>query len=488
MTPSIKRLKKWFFFFLILSIGSFEALVVAQKTMASDLFFQHKNLRHAGVGFKMVDIETGKVVKSYNENMALCPASTLKVLTTATALELLGKTYRFTTQIAYEGTIDPQGALTGDLIVLGQGDPSLGSSFFPGQTEGFLGDWVEKVRQAGIQSILGDIVVVDNLYGYEGVSNRWIWQDLGNYYASGTYGISVFDNTYQLVLRSKGVGSQPEVVSTIPDIPGLTFENHLKAAANSIDSAYLYGTPFNLKRQLYGSIPANRFRFIIKGDIPDPGLLLAQTFKRYLEKGDIKINGNAVTSKTKEQKGLNRPNLLYTHKGNTLQEIIQVTNFRSNNHFAEHLFHKIGWDRATAASVYVPALAAHRIQQFWRGKGIDTEGLFQYDGSGLSTSDAISANTLTALLVYMQKESKYADVFYQSLPIAGEEGTVRSFLKGTSLAGKARIKSGSISNVQAYAGYLEKGGKRYAFTLLINNFTGSRAVLKGQIEKLLQGI
>lgn len=482
-------LKKFIGLSILVAWSSIISLVFPQKNEALTRFVNNKSLKYAGIGFKIMDVENKKVVCSYNENLSLCPASTLKAVTTASAMELLGPDFCYSTTIAYSGTIDNKGALSGDLLITGSGDPSLGSSYLYADENSFLKEWLAAIQKAGISSIKGDIVVIDKLYGYEGISNRWIWGDIGNYYASGTYGISIFDNSYQLHLKSGTVNTKPSILYTEPEIPGIKFENHLRAAANSTDSAYIHGIPFSFERRIYGTIPANRSKFTIKGDIPDPGLLLAQTLGSYLHKNGIELNGIPTTYRHKEVDPNKQLQLIHTHTGSTLKEVIKVTNFRSNNHFAEHLFYKTGWDKTQACTTqHVPSLAAERIKTFWAGKAVDTEGLFQYDGSGLSNANRISANTLVGILTYMQTRSQHAQAFYLSLPLAGVEGTVRSFLKGTSLAGKARIKSGSISQVHAYTGYIEKDGRKYAFALLVNNFTGSRAALRLQMEKLLLGV
>ncbi len=473
------------FFLLLFFMGGATFKVSAQINQALNTFIQSSSLKYAGIGIKVVETDTKKVVCSYNDNLALCPASTMKTLTTATALELLGPAYRFETKIICDGEINNDGLLEGNLLIVGSGDPSLGSSYLQDEKNAFLKGWLTAIQKAGIKAITGNIISIDDLYGYEGVSNRWIWEDLGNYYASATYGISLFDNTYQLFLRSGAINTTPSVLYTEPEINGLTFENHLKTTNIASDSVYIHGMPLSNERKLYGSLPPNRNSISVKGDIPDPGLFLAQTLTNYLNTNGITIHGKSSTSRTEMITLAEKYKEIYVHQGNTLEEIIKITNFRSNNHFAEHLFYKIGWNNSQACTENVPTLAAEKIASFWKQKGIDTSGLFQYDGSGLSNANGVTASFLTSMLVYMQKQSQYADIFYQSLPLAGKEGTVKSFLKGTTLEGKARIKSGSISKVQTYTGYYNKNGKRYAFAILVNNFTGSRETLRNQMEKLL---
>ncbi len=477
-----KKLLLGGFFICVFSGGISE--LYAQTPSALNNFLKSPSLKYAGVGIKITEVETSKAVCAYNENLTLSPASTLKMITTATALELLGPEYRFTTTISHDSIIDTQGMLQGNLWIIGSGDPTLGSSFFEESKEKFFKEWSDTLKRIGIKSIAGDIIVVDNLYGYEGISDRWTWGDIGNYYASGTFGISLFDNTYKLFLKSGASQTTPLVLYTDPEIKGMTFENYLKVASNSSDSAYIRGIPFAPDRKIYGTVPANKSSFFIKGDIPDPGLLLAQTLSENLLKNGIKIYGNFTTIRLKKKEIPSQLKKIYVHNGKSLKEIIEVTNFRSNNHFAEHLFYKIGKENK-AMPGYTPSLATETIKKYWQQKGIDTQGLYQYDGSGLSNANAVSVSILTDILVYMKRRSKYADVFYQSLPLTGKEGTVRNFLKGTDLESKARIKSGSISNVQSYAGYINKNGKTYAFAILVNHFTGSRATLRKQMENFL---
>ncbi|MDR2627354.1 MAG: D-alanyl-D-alanine carboxypeptidase/D-alanyl-D-alanine-endopeptidase [Dysgonamonadaceae bacterium] len=460
----------------------------AQYPAVVEAFVNKPSMKHAIAGIKVVEVETGKLICSCHAETALTPASTLKLLTTATALEMFGPDYRFATRIAYTGRLHPEGRLEGDLLIVGSGDPSLGSTHLDTPPDAFPEQWSTAVREAGIRTIDGDIVAVDHLYGYQGVSPHWMWGDVGNYYASPVYGISVFDNTYKLYFKTGAPHSIPEIRYTDPPLPQLIFDNHLIATNTTTDSAYIRGIPFSHERQLYGTLPAHRTSFAVKGDIPDPGMLLAQKLADYLTANGIALVGRPTTSRLKPLHAASPLHEIYIHRGNSLAEIVRATNIHSNNHFAEHLFHKIGWPHPQACPGHVPTLAVHAIRKFWQQRGIDTGGLFQYDGSGLSHANAITPSMLVSLLVYMQKQSLYAGVFYRSLPLAGKEGTVKSFLKGTSLEGRAHIKSGSITGVQSYAGYLEKNGKHYAFALIVNRFTGSRAALRKEIEGVVEGM
>lgn len=166
----------------------------AQSQTVLQKFIDHPALKHASVGVSVVDMTTGKPVVENDADKSLTPASVLKLITTATALETLGENYRYKTDVALDAN-DPS-----RILVIGSGDPTLASEAFHGNRNLFfitIADALKKVLQPGKEYSL---YVVDNLFGYNGISPEWTWIDMGNYYAAGAYGISVYDNSYRLFL------------------------------------------------------------------------------------------------------------------------------------------------------------------------------------------------------------------------------------------------------------------------------------------------
>ena len=446
----------------------------AQMPPAFVDFLNKKNLAHAAVGFKAVDLTTKKVIVSHNENMSLIPASNIKLVTTATALEVLGSRFCFETPLLFDGFIQ-DATLQGNLYIKGSGDPTLGSEFAPDDKENYLRQWLTAISRAGIRKIAGNIIVLDQLFGYEGVSPKWLLEDVGNYYAPGIYGISVFDNMYRVYLQSSAVDSITTVLYIDPPIYNLQFTNAIKASDDSSDNSSIFGLPFANEVRSSGTIPAHQSSFVVKGSIPDPGLFLAQYFRDYLQNNGIITEGEATTYRLHPVIPVEEK-LLTTLHSVDLATIIKIINVRSNNQYAECLYKML------------TALDWVDIPEYWRKKGLDTDALFMYDGSGNSPKNAVSTGFLIDLLVYMDKKSENSAAFYQSLPLAGKTGTVAALLKNTPLDGKARLKSGSFSNVQSYSGYVENKGKRYAVSLIINNFNGKRNELRKEIERLFNGI
>lgn len=456
---------------------SFLFVISLQAKDVLSTFLNDPLLQYANVGLEIKEVESGKILYQHRPQHGLIPASTMKVVTTATALELLGPDFRFETKIQIENGIDENGVLNGNLYIYGGGDPTLGSEYL-GSRE-FLRTWVNAIKKAGIKSINGSIIADDTIFDDEGINPRWIWEDIGNYYAAAIYGISYMDNTVRVFFNSGTTGTTPTITKTLPAAPGLTFENNLKSTTIGKDSAYFSGTPRVNHRIIRGEIPANKENFVSKMDMPNPGLLLVTNLHDLLIENDVSVS--YLPTMQSGMKGERKT--IYTQTSLPLSRIIKEVNFKSNNHYAEHLFRYLGLQISnvgtTQGSIKV-------INDFWRSKELPVDQLFMYDGSGLSPTNAVSPRFFTDLMVYMKKESKYSKEFYDSLPVAGETGTIAFMLKNTPLHGKVHAKSGSINRVRCYTGYIENKGKTYAFAVMVNNYSTNRPrnVIK-RIEEFL---
>ena len=461
--------------FLFVLVLFFMSLCVNATNPLND-FRNNPLLENATISLLVKSLTTWAVVCDYRSNNSVVPASTMKLVTTATALEVLGADFRFKTKLEIIGKLGADGVLNGDLYIRGGGDPTLGSEKL-GDSK-FLDKWVEAVKGFGIRKITGRIIADAGLFDNEGVNVKWSWEDIGNYYAAGVYGLAYCDNAYKLVLKTGAIGSVPQILRVVPEIPNLQIDNQLKCAAITFDSAYFYGAPHSDYRSVTGLVPANRSEFITKGDIPNPGLLLAQHFKALLQERGVPVGGTASDIVDSNFPG----ELVYTHESPPLSEIINEVNVHSNNHFAEHVFKYLGLQNVPVAS---NKNAVQVIKTFWKSKGLSVNQLFQQDGSGLAESNAVSASFFVELLTYMKMKSVNGDVFYNSLPVAGENGTLKTFLLKTPLQGKVHAKSGTISRVKSYAGYVDVKGKSYAFAILVNNANGTSKAVTQKIESFL---
>ncbi|WP_293717231.1 D-alanyl-D-alanine carboxypeptidase/D-alanyl-D-alanine-endopeptidase [uncultured Parabacteroides sp.] len=451
-----------------------------------------------GATFSIVvkDVQDGKTLYSYDADRLVSPASVLKTVATATALEILGEDFRYETSLEYDGTIK-EGVLNGNLYIKGGGDPSLGSSYFasdrgtyrPAQNT-FMPEWIAALRKAGIQKINGSVVSDESIFDTEGSSIKWLREDMGNYYAPGSYGLSVFDNMYKLALKTGAPGTRPVLRGTDPALPTVHFVNYLKAVPAASDSAYIIGAPLSDERYLYGVLPSNRESYILKGDIPDPALFLARYLTAGLEREGIEVTGEPTCFRIESEAGRwkesERKTIVTTYSP-ALKEIARVTNHVSHNLFADTQLKTVGLQYQPQRNEVISSFGrgVQVVADHWRKKGLDVFPLRMNDGSGLAPADKVSAGFIADMLVYMATKSDASEAFIASLPEAGVEGSVRNLLKGTKLQGKARLKSGGITGVRSYAGYITKDGKTYAVAVFSNNYSCSMGEMTKALEKLL---
>ena len=464
-------------------------LAGAQTPAPVKWLLQAPYMRGASFSLVVKDVQEGRTVYSYDTDRLQSPASVLKTVATATALEILGEDYRYPTTLEYDGILE-NGTLEGNLYIKGSGDPSLGSSHFaPGQNK-FLSTWIAALQKAGIKHITGSVISDESIFDTEGVSIKWLREDMGNYYAPGSYGISIFDNMYKLSLQTGAAGTRPVLKGTEPDIPFIRFKNYLKAAPVSSDSAYIIGAPLDDVRYLYGVLPANREAYVLKGDIPDPALYLARYLTDQLQQKGIRVDGSPScyrieVEENRWKKG-ERKEIVTTYSP-TLREIASICNHVSHNLYADALVKTVGLQYKPRRNEMISSFGrgVQVVKEYWEKKGLDVFPLRMNDGSGLAPADKVSAGFMGELLVYMATESAVSDAFIASLPQAGIEGSVRNFLKGSKLQGKAHLKSGGIPGVRSYAGYITKDGKTYAVAVFSNNYSCPMSRMTRALEKLL---
>lgn len=440
-----------------------------EKTKALKRFLNLEMMKYGNISFYAIDLENKKIVDNYKGDTGLVPASVLKIVTSATAMEVLGKDTVLETKLIYDGVISKNGVLKGNIYIEGGGDPTLGSNGFPEEKELFLKQWTEEMKKIGIKSIDGNIIVLDDLFGYEGIPGKWLWEDMGTDYGQATYGISIFDNLYKLSLNTKRSGAKPKVVKVTPKVKNLDFNNKAVVLDEGKNNLMVQGAPLENKRTISGTLLRSDEEYTIDSDIPDPGLFLGNYFSEYIVKERIKFNGKVMSARMTSNRPKNGK-VIAIKKSPTISEICKVLLTRSDNHYAEHLYQLLEKTKNID------------IVEFWKEKGIDVNSLVVKDGSGLSRGDVVSSKFLVDVLAYSKKDLE------SILPIAGQEGTVKLFLKETPLSGNAKIKSGSMSGVQSYSGYIEKNNRTYAFGIIVNHWNGSRKDLRKEMEILLNNL
>ena len=449
----------------------------------------YPEFKTAGFAFYAIDINSDEVIAKLNMDMALKPASTLKLVSTATILELLGPEYHFETKLEITGELDTiNHVLDGDIIIIGGGDPSLGSKYFASTKEKqFLFDWANAISDLGIDSISGRVISDARVFSWDIVPSTWSWVDMGNYYGAGPNGLTVYDNYYTIYFNTGDkLGESVEIAAINPKIPNLIFDNKITADSITYDNGYIFGSPYSNEHYLRGQLPINKENFAIKGSIPDPAYFAALQLDSLLKHNDIRIAGSATTMRLLyKENGIKnkRRETIFLTRSVELSSIIAQTNIHSINLFAEHCLIRSGIEMGAVPETDI---AVDSVKNFWTSKGMDTQGMALFDGSGLSHYNAITPRQMVYLLKYMKTESQYFDVFYNSMAIAGETGTLKRMFKGSVAEGALRAKSGTVNRVKAYSGYVtSKSGREIAFSMVVNNFSCSSREARAKLEQLM---
>lgn len=477
-------------FLLLIYVLAYHTSFFGQNSVQSAInaFASSPEFANAGISFMAIDVATGETIASHNQKLSLPTASTAKLFSTATALEILGPDYRPETRIYIDGTIEKDGTLNGNLWIRGGGDATLGSKFFnaEGQERAFLISWGDTLKKMGITSISGAIIADGSEFGYAGIPDGWSWNDMGNYYGAGPSGICIFDNMIKFNFKTGSYpGSNTELISSFPLVPNLIFHNYITSENVSGDNSYIFGGPYSLDRFANGALPLNQASFEVKGSLPDPEFQLAYELVNQLTSIGIPVKEGAKSVRQLDLQKKNRYGsgykLLFTHKGQKISDIALITNMKSINLFAEELVCLIGYKLTGNGSTEE---GLKQIEKYWNTK-FNQSGLFLKDGSGLSRSNGISASHYCDLLKEMAS-SKNAQIYFSTLPVAGKSGTLTSLCKDQPGHGRVVAKSGTMNRIKSYAGYVNsKSGKKIAFAIIVTNFNSSSSAVMDKMERVL---
>lgn len=447
---------------------------------------KNPNTENATVVFLALDLDSGDTLGKWNHKSSLPYASNAKLFSTYTALELLGANYQPKTRFYIDGNLSAEGVLNGNLWIRGGGDISLGSKYFcdSGKEYAFLNKWADTILKLGIKEITGSVISDGSEFGYEGAPDGWEWSDHTMTYGAPPSGICFADNVMNYYFKSGSAGTLATLINTYPKLPGINLHSDVKVVGSG-GGITLYGGPFSKDRFAKGYLPPNQTNYAIKSTMVDPELQFVIILDEYFKKKGIKIN----SVKSVRDSHLNLPNysslkLVYTNYGSTLTELITKTNMHSVNFFAEGLVNLIGFEKSGNGSTE-SGLA--QMNQFW-SKKINAKGLFINDGSGLSRSNAMSPSHYVEMLKYIYKSKNYS-IFLSSLPVAGISGTLGKVCAGQEGQGRVKAKSGTLTRVKAYSGYVQsKSGKNIAFSIAVNNFTCSKGEIVNLIEPVLNAM
>ncbi len=405
-----------------------------------------------GIYIKVV--KTGRVLYNENGNTPMIPASNLKVLTTAAALDAFGPEHRFETELRGPEP-NSGGIIAGHLYLVGSGDPSFCEPYNTPATEPFR-FFVRQLRKAGVKGVVGDVVADDSAFDREFRGRGWFERYLLDDYAAGVAALSVNANLVELIIT-------PGKIITNPSSASIRFDNKLKPGSYS--EVYVTREDGSDVVTVSGVIaPGAVVHRTITVD--NPALFSAGVFARLLEKGGINHTGSfRLIDRLAESPQVSKLKVYARFKSPRLIELASQVNRESDNLFAQHLFKSLGWRHGGHGSA---ASGEAAVAAFMRKNGIDTNGLKMVDGCGLSTLDRVSPRQMVEVLGAMWQH-EYAQQFIDSLP-SGGQGTLAYRLSGLAV----RAKTGTLKGHSGLSGYVVSAyGQTIAFSVLVNDIEGT---------------
>ncbi|MDH6253128.1 D-alanyl-D-alanine carboxypeptidase/D-alanyl-D-alanine-endopeptidase (penicillin-binding protein 4) [Chryseobacterium sp. H1D6B] len=426
-----------------------ELVDISVNTMMSDPV-----LKNANWGFVVYDPKTKKVISSYNENTPLVPASTTKLLTTETALNLLGENYRWMTQLEYSGNIDENGVLNGNLYIVGSGDPSLGTNKAGAWSyRDIVSDFISGMSREGIKKVNGDIIIQTALFkgNISRLPENVVWLENNNYYLPVGTTREINPANEKLIVK--------------------------KGSSFAADKKYFYVSPYANQMVYADSYDGVG---VLTTKLPDAPSYLANTFRATMVKSGLAVTGK-VTPRITDTAPESRK-LIAAYKSPTLGDIIFYTNQHSDNSLAEALLKTVGFQKLGDQTSESGRIV---VNSHLKDVSFDINGLNYIDGSGLSRSNTVTPISQVKFLTSLMDE-KYYKTYLTSLPVGGQSGTLKRMFIG---AGNGQIfaKTGTLNKVKALAGYMKTNtGRTLVFSFLVNNYSGSVDQVKARMERILQ--
>ena len=427
-------------------------------------------LQGATVSLMVRDARTGTTLYQHNPRTRLVPASNLKLLTTAAAMDVLGPQYRFATQLLSNG-LRQGDRLTGNLYLRGLGDPSIQFADYQALAA--------QLASQGVRQVQGDLVFDDTWFDAERLGVDWSHDDETTYYGAQISALTVAPNTDfdagSVLVTAKAplhVGS-PVGVEIYPPTDYLQLNNRaVSGPGNSYVINRRHGT--NLL-QLSGAVaPGRQSQQLIS--VWEPTQLVANLFEQALAQQGIKVLGRRVMGGASPA-GVT---VLAEHQSAPLQELIVPLLKLSNNAMSEAVLKAMGRQTASSGTAAAGAVA---VADFLKRQGLDTSAVSQVDGSGLSRRNVVSSQTLTDLLLAASKQPWF-DAWYNALPVAGNAdrmtgGSLGYRLRGTAAENNLHAKTGSMAGVSSLSGYItDAHGRKLVFAMLTNNYVVAGAQVK----------
>lgn len=425
------------------------------------------SLARAHWGVAAVDLETGEPVVEWNADRYFVPASNLKLVVAATALETLGPDYRWTTSVHATAPIGPDGALAGDLVLYGTGDPNLSGRYTDSMTSIFS-TLADSLAARGLARVEGDLVADESLWDEDRVRGTWETYDLLWWYAAPVGPLGFNDNAIDFSIRPGAAVGDPPLVEGVPESSFWSLENVATTGPRGSEKTFdLTREPGTNRIVAYGVLPIDEDPDVEYFSVVDPAAYAATVFGEILSERGISIEGRVrvVSDPADSPVVAGEADTLAVWISPPLTRVVESVLGRSQNWHAEQLLKTIAAEAAGDGS-WDAGLAVER--RVLARLGVDTTAFALRDASGLSAGNLVTPHAVVDLLAAM-RDRPHAGVWLEAFPTAAESGSLRHRFHQTAAAGRVRAKTGFIEHVYALSGYLTTDTDReIAFSVIVN--------------------
>jgi D-alanyl-D-alanine carboxypeptidase/D-alanyl-D-alanine-endopeptidase (penicillin-binding protein 4) len=443
---------------------------------ALDRIVEQPALERGYWGVLIRSLDTDETLYSVNPAKLMMPASALKVVTVAAAAERLGWDYRYDTRLVADGTIRGD-TLDGDLIIVGNGDPSLDRPT--------LDVWAAQLKALGVTRVTGTVLADARAFSGEGLGFGWSWDDLAYYYAAPIAATQFRENAVDLTLRpGASAGVAPLYELTPPGISGLRVENHMiTGPATATPEFVARRAPNSPVVVLEGVVPAASPPVSHSLSVHDPVRFLAAALTEALLAAGVTLGRPPpLDAGADRTRNFSDATPLLMHRSAPLRVLARRLMEVSQNQYSETLIKTMG-AQAGNPTFEGGLKAEETVLASW---GIPSDGAVLRDGSGLSRYDYVTPDTLVRVLSHMYREPAHNGPFFSLLNVAGQNGTIAPRLKSTAAAGNARVKDGSMAGVRSLCGIVKTAdGETLVFAILANNFAAPGPTVTAAIDAIV---
>jgi len=463
----------------------------------------------------------GRQIYAFNDGQLFEPASNAKLFTTAAAFAVFAPESRFKTEVVARGSIDSEGTLHGDIVLLGSGDPSISGRAWPyaGKTERpapplqALEGLADQIAKGGrVRKVAGGVVGDDTAFVFERYGAGWAWDDLQWEYGAPVSALSVNDNSVYLDLTPGAAPGDPVSAAWNPPVPYYALENTaVTGAAAPKAQIGVDRQPGSKTVRLYGTLPANSQGAHLALAIEDPAEFAAIAFRQMLVDRGIAVAGAAkashrlaadtgefldvsrapIATPLPSERSLFEPalagveSLLASYSSPPLGEDLTVINKVSQNLHVELVLRDLGKAVLGDGSI---AGGARVVRQFLIAAGVNPREFVFFDGSGLSPQDLITPRAATTLLAYAARQP-WGAAFRETLPVAGVDGSLSGRFAQSPVKGKFFAKTGTLAEVNALSGYLTaRSGRTVVVSILCNDHDPASGSARKAADQIVEAI